>query len=467
MRNIFWCTVLKVPYEPFKIRVVEPIRLLPREIRRIKLEEAYWNVFGIRSEDIYIDLLTDSGTSGLSIYQLAAIMASDEAYAGSRSWYRFRDAVRNILGVDYILPTHQGRSAERILYTSLMDIRRAYIVPANTHFDTGRAVILNYGGRPIDLPKGNALDRENLDRFKGGFDLDRLDRLIREEGAEKIAFILIVLTNNTLAGQPVSMENIRETREIADKYGLPLAMDISRYAENAYFIKMYEEGYRDKSLIEISREMLSYGDHFMMSAKKDGLAAMGGFIATRDEELFRYMQSKVVLEEGFVTYGGMTGRDMEEIAVGMYEALQLDYMEHRVGQVRYLGELLDSLGIPVIKPYGGHAIYIDAAEYLSHVLREYFPADTLAAYLYLEGGIRGVGLGLLAFGDEGEAPEYELLRLAIPRRTYTNHHIEYIAEVFRELDRKRRDIKGLKLVWQPKIKGVRHFLARLEPVKNG
>lgn len=457
---------MKVPYEPFKIRVVEPIKLLPKEVRKIKMEEAGWNIFRLRSEDIFIDLLTDSGISGLSIHQLSAILSSDEAYAGSRSWFRFEEVVKQILRVDYILPVHQGRAGERILYTSLLDMRGGKYVPANTHFDTGRAVILNYGARPIDLPLDNALDRESSFPFKGNIDPNKLEKFIKMKGKEKIGFILLVLTNNTMAGQPVSMENIRVTREIADKYGLPLVMDISRYAENAYFIKKYEDGYRGKSLLEISREMLSYGDHFIMSAKKDGLAAMGGFIATRDERLYRYMQGRVVLEEGFVTYGGMAGRDMEEIAVGMYEALQLDYMEHRIGQVRYLGELLDALGIPVIKPYGGHAIYIDAAEYLSHIPREYFPADSLAAYLYIEGGVRGVGLGLLAFGDDGEAPEYELLRLAIPRRTYTNHHIEYVAEVFREIDKRKREIKGLRLVWQPEIKGVRHFLARLEPVKN-
>ena len=455
---------MDIPIEPYKIRVIEPINLLPRGKRLERLENAYWNVFRLKSEDIFIDLLTDSGTSGISIYQLASLMASDETYAGSRSWYRFRDTVRRITGAEYVLPVHQGRAGERILYTSLMDVRAANIVPANTHFDTGRAVILNHGGKPIDLPIEKALYKEYTDPFKGNIDLDRLKKLISEVGADKIGFILLVITNNTYAGQPVSMENIKASKEIADKYGIPLVMDISRYAENAYFIKLYDEKYRDKPLIDIAREMLSYGDHFMMSAKKDGLAAMGGFIATRDKELYDIMSAKVVLEEGFVTYGGMAGRDMEEVATGLLEALDETYMKHRVGQVRYLGEILEENGVPVITPPGGHAVYIDAKESFPHIPIENFPADTFAAYLYLEGGVRGVGLGNLAFGEDRDYDGPELLRLAIPRRTYTNSHIEYVAKQVIRVYEKRKKINGLKLIWQPKIRGIRHFLAKLQPL---
>lgn len=457
------------PLEPYRIRMVEPVRLLTREERLARLKGAWWNVFRLRSEDVFIDLLTDSGTGAMSIHQWSSLMLGDEAYAGSRSWFRFEETVKSLLGLDYVLPVHQGRAAERILYTTLMERRRARIVPANTHFDTGRAVILNARGAPIDLPVPESSVRTSRHPFKGDMDLGALESLIKSRGPESIAFVLLVVTNNTAGGQPVSMDNIRAVKGVAERYGIPLVMDICRFAENAYFIKLRDERYRGKPVVEIAREMLSYGDHFVMSAKKNGLANIGGFIATRDPELYEELAARVVLEEGYITYGGLAGRDLEAMAQGLREALNEDYLRQRVEQVRYLGELLSSEGVPIIEPVGGHAVYIDALEALPHIPQDRFPADSLAAHLYLESGVRGVGLGALAFarreGREVVYPPFEYLRLAVPWRTYTNTHIEYVARSVSEVLRERRRIKGLRLVWEPKVKGVRHFLAKLEPVQ--
>lgn len=456
------------PMEFYRIKIVEPIKLLPPGERRRRLEEAWWNVFRLRSADVYIDLLTDSGTGAMSIYQLASLMLGDESYAGSRSWYRLEETVKNILGSDaLVLPVHQGRAAERILYTTLMRARRARIVPANTHFDTGRAVIINAGGEPVDLPTPRARSPEPL-AFKGDIDLEALEELIAREGPESIAFILLVLTNNTLGGQPVSMDNIAGARRIADRYGIPLVIDMSRFAENAYMIKEMDPRYAGRKLGDIAREMLSYGDHFIMSAKKDGLANIGGFIATRSEDLYQELAARVVLEEGYITYGGLAGRDLEAIAQGLIEVLDEDYMRHRIGQVRYLGRLLAEAGVPILKPVGGHAVYVDALEAVPHIPRENFPADSLAAALYLHSGVRAVGLGALAFSRRVNGrivyPERELLRLAIPRRVYTTTHLEYVAKSLASLLGEPSRIRGLKLVWEPSVPGVRHFLAKLKPV---
>ena len=458
------------PIEPYRIRMVEPVKLLPKEERLKRLNEASWNVFRLRSEDIFIDLLTDSGTGAMSIYQWAALMMGDEAYAGARSWFKFEEAVRDVLGIEYVLPVHQGRAAERILYTTLMDKRNAKIVPANTHFDTGRAVILNHGGRPLDLPVPEAKRPKLEAPFKGDMDTSALKKLIEKEGADKIAFILLVLTNNTIGGQPVSMDNIRAVKEISEEYNIPLVMDICRFAENAYFIKIRDERYRNKSISEIVKEMLSYGDHFIMSAKKDGLANIGGFIGTRSRELYEELAGRVVLEEGFITYGGLAGRDLEAIAQGLREVIDEDYLKHRIEQVKYFGELMEELGVPVIKPIGGHAVYVDALEAIPHIPREQFPADALAAFLYLESGVRAVGLGALAFAREENGkivyPDFELLRLAVPRRTYTSSQLEYVARSLASLLERKEKIKGLKVIWEPKVKGVRHFLAKLAPVEK-
>ena len=459
--------VMDQPLEPYRIKVVEPLRLLSRRERLERLEMAWWNVFRLRAEDIYIDLLTDSGTGALSAAQLAALMLGDESYAGSRSWYRFEDAVKELLGDVFVLPVHQGRAGERILYTTLMRRRNAGIVPANTHFDTGRAVILNHGGEPVDLPLPGSLTRGDLS-FRGDIDIGALKRLIREKGPDKIAFILLVLTNNTMAGQPVSMDNIKETRRVADEYGIPLVFDISRFAENAYLVKELDPHYRDKSLREVAMEMLSYADHYMMSAKKDGLSHIGGFIATRSEDLYQELAARVVLEEGYITYGGLAGRDLEVIAVGLREVLDEDYMRHRISQVRYLAERLREQGVPVVYPPGGHAVYVNVLEALPEMPRSQYPADALAAAFYLESGVRAVGLGALAFGRKVNGktiyPEQELLRLAVPRRVYTATQLDYVAESLARLLEDRSRIKGLRLVWEPPVEGVRHFLAKLVPV---
>lgn len=450
--------------------MIEPIRLLPREERLQKLWKARWNVFRLRSVDIFIDLLTDSGTGTMSIYQWAALITGDEAYAGARSWYNFKEAVKDVLGLEHVLPVHQGRAAERILYTTLMKRRNARIVPANTHFDTGRAVILNNGGEPVNLPSPNTRDRTSHHPFKGDIDLDRLEDLMEKHG-DDVAFILMVITNNTVGGQPVSIDNLKAVRKIADRYGVPLVMDICRFAENAYLIKERDPRYRDKSIREIVREIISLGDHFVMSAKKDGLANIGGFIATRDPDLYEELAARVVLEEGYITYGGLAGRDLEAIAQGLREVVDEDYLKHRIMQVRYLGELLVENGVPVVEPIGGHAVYVDAAEALPHIPRDQYPADALAAFLYLESGIRGVGLGALAFARkvDGEIvfPEFEYLRLAIPRRTYTNTQLEYVAKSLAQLvSQAEKKVVGLKIVREPRINGIRHFLAELEPVKR-
>ncbi len=462
--------MVKIPVEPYRIRMIEPVKLLPRDERLKRLVSASWNVFRLKSEDIFIDLLTDSGTGAMSIYQWAALMMGDEAYAGARSWFNFEKTVREVLGIEYVLPVHQGRAAERILYTTLMDKRGAKVVPANTHFDTGRAVVLNHRGIPIDLPVPEA-KKPNIEApFKGDMNVSALRKLIEKKGADNIAFILLVLTNNTIGGQPVSIENIRTVREVSEEYNIPLVMDICRFAENAYFIKTRNERYKNRSIKEIVKEMLSYGDHFIMSAKKDGLANIGGFIGTRSRELYEELAGRVVLEEGFITYGGLAGRDLEAIAQGLKEVVDESYLKHRIEQVRYFGELMEELGVPVVKPIGGHAVYVDVLEALPNMPREQFPADALAAFLYLETGVRAVGLGALAFAREENGnvayPDFELLRLAVPRRTYTNSQLEYVAKGLANLLWKKEKIKGLKIVWEPKVKGVRHFLAKLSPIEK-
>ncbi len=447
--------------------MVEPIRLLPRGERAKRLDEAYWNVFRLRSRDVFIDLLTDSGTSAMSHDQWASLMKGDEAYAGSSSWFRLEEAVREIMGIEYILPVHQGRAAERILYRWLLGRGKGVIVPANSHFDTGKAIIEDSGGKPVDLPTPHSRDRESRYPFKGDMDVEALESLMRRNH-ENVSFILLVLTNNTIGGQPVSMDNIRAVREIADRYGKPLVMDICRFAENAYLIKERDPSRSEMSVRDIAREMLSYGDHFVMSAKKDGLANIGGFIGTRMRDAYEDLMARVVLEEGYITYGGMAGRDLEAIAQGLVEVLDESYLRYRVEQVRYLGELLEEEGVPIIEPVGGHAVYVDVLEALPHVPRGNYPADTLAAYLYLESGVRSVGLGALAFAREVEGetvyPEKELLRLAVPRRVYTESHLKYVAKSLGKLLSEKHKIKGLRIVWEPPVRGVRHFLAKLRPV---
>ncbi len=455
---------MDLPLEPYRIRMVEPLRLLPREERLRRLREAHWNVFRLRSVDVFIDLLTDSGTGAMSVEQWAALMRGDEAYAGARSWEIFHRAVREVLGLELVLPVHQGRAGERILYTTLLRMRGGRLVPANAHFDTGRAVLLDRGAVPLDLPVPEALEPRRDHPFKGNMDVGALEGLLREKSGE-VSFVVMVLTNNTLGGQPVSLENLRRVREVADSYGVPLVLDISRFAENAWFVREREPGQRGRSVAEIARDIIELGDHFVMSAKKDGLVNIGGFIATREPRVYEELAARVVLEEGFVTYGGLAGRDLEAMAQGLREVLDEDYLRHRVEQVRWLGEMLEERGVPILRPVGGHAVYVDAGEALPHIPSEQFPADALAAALYLESGVRAVGLGRLAFvesGDGGERPE--LLRLAVPRRTYTASQLGYVAESLARVVSNPSSVRGLRLKWEPRVRGVRHFLAKLEPV---
>ncbi len=449
---------MHTPIEPYRIKSVEPIRLLPREERLKRLERAWWNVFGLRSEDVFVDLLTDSGTGAMSSMQWAAIMLGDESYAGSRSFYRFEETVRRVTGFRYVLPTHQGRAAERILYTALLGGRKGAVVPANSHFDTGRAVLLNSGARPVDIPVADALDPESSSPFKGNIDLDKLERILKRED---VAFVLLVLTNNSVGGHPVHPDNVREAARLAREHGVPLVLDICRIAENSYLVKARDPRYSKRPIQEIILETLSHADHIVMSAKKDGLANIGGFIATRDYGMYELLAARVVLEEGFITYGGLAGRDLEAIAQGLQEALDEEYLKHRISQVEYLASLLEERGVPVVKPPGGHAVYVNASKLLPHIPKENFPADSLAAHLYLEAGVRGVGLGYLAFGDTGRP---DLLRLAIPRRTYTSSHLEWVADGLGRIAERPEKVKGLRLVWEPTVPGVRHFLAKLAPV---
>ncbi|MHB8364363.1 MAG: tryptophanase [Vulcanimicrobiaceae bacterium] len=452
--------------EPFRIKSVEPIRMTTRPERRRFLADAGYNPFLLRAEDVLIDLLTDSGTGAMSAEQWAAIMRGDESYAGAKSYYRFAAAVESIFGFRYVLPTHQGRAAERILFSTTC--KPGDVVPNNTHFDTTRANIEYVGARAVDLPIAEGREPATIHPFKGNMDVEALEALIAEVGRERIPLVMLTITNNSGGGQPVSMANVKALRAVCDRFALPLYIDACRFAENAWFIREREAGYAQTSPREIARELFSYADGCTMSAKKDGLVNIGGFLATNDEALSRQESRLLILTEGFPTYGGLAGRDLDAMAVGLNEALDEDYLRYRIASTAYLGRHLTDIGIPIVQPPGGHAVYIDAAALLPHVPPRAYPGQALLAEMYLEGGIRAVEIGTVMFGstdpDSGEertAP-MELVRLAIPRRVYTQSHIDYVCEVMADVFAARERIGGLTMVWQ--APPLRHFTARFEPL---
>ncbi len=447
---------IKTIIEPFRIKSIEPIRRTTREERQKFMEAAGYNLFLVPSEAILIDLLTDSGTSAMSTEQWAVMMRGDESYAGSPSFTRFRDSVQSIFGFRHVIPTHQGRAAERILFNVMC--RKGQIVPNNTHFDTTRANCEYAGGVAMDLPIPEAKEPACVHPFKGNMDTARLAELIQREGAGKIPLVMLTVTNNSGGGQPVSMENIRAVKAICAKHGIPLYIDACRFAENAYFIKLREPGYAEKAPREIAREMFSHADGCTMSAKKDGMANIGGFLCTNDDTLAQQEKDLLILTEGFPTYGGLAGRDLEAIAVGLQEALEEEYLRYRIASTAFLGNHIAGEGVPIVQPPGGHAIYLDARAFLPQVPPSQFPGVALANELYLEGGIRSVEIGTLMFGEHAQM---DLVRLAIPRRVYTQSHIEYVVEVILDVWRKRRQLRGYEIVYQAKF--LRHFTARLKP----
>jgi len=442
--------------EPFRIKSVEPIRGTTREERQKLIEAAGYNLFLINSEEILIDLLTDSGTAAMSTEQWAAMMRGDESYAGSPSFIRFRDSVQAVFGFRHVIPTHQGRAAERILFN--VTCKKGDIVPNNTHFDTTRANCEFVGAQAVDLPTPEAKEPAHFHPFKGNMDTVRLQQLLDREGAKKIPLVMLTITNNSGGGQPVSMANIRDVKQICKKHRIPLYIDACRFAENAYFIKSREAGFADKTPREIAREMFSYADGCTMSAKKDGLANIGGFLCTNDDILAQQEKDLLILTEGFPTYGGLAGRDLDAIAVGLHEALHEDYLKYRIASTAFLGNHIAAEGVPIVQPPGGHAIYLDARAFLPHLRLSQFPGVALANELYLEGGIRSVEIGTLMFGEHATM---DLVRLAIPRRVYTQSHIEYVVEVILDVWRRREKIPGYEIVQQAPF--LRHFTARLKP----
>jgi len=448
-----WNTII----EPFKIKSVEPLGFTTAEERKKVLEEAHYNLFNIRAEKVLIDLLTDSGTGAMSSEQWAGIMRGDESYAGARSFFNFEKTVQELTGYKEIIPTHQGRAAERILFNVIASPGKYTI--SNSHFDTTKANSEASGFTTIDLPVKEAFDFNKIARFKGDMDIAELEKTIKEKKAENIALVITTVTNNSLGGQPVSMKNIKETSSICKKYKIPFFIDCARFAENAYFIKLREEGYSNKSPREIAKEMFSYTDGCMMSAKKDALVNIGGFLAMNNSQWSKNCKEVEILGEGFPTYGGLAGRDLEAMAIGLNEVLDEEYLKYRITSTAYLGDGLLKQGIPIIQPPGGHAVYIDAKGFLPHIPPAQFPGQALACELYLEAGIRTVEIGSLMFGEEVKA---ELLRLAIPRRTYTQSHIDFVIEVFTHLSKNKEKIKGLKIIESSKY--LRHFTAKLAPV---
>lgn len=452
--------------EPFRIKMVELLHSSTREQRINWITEASWNLFNLQSEKVFIDLLTDSGTGAMSDRQWSAMMSGDESYAGASSFYNLKKAVEDVTGFPYFLPTHQGRAAENVLFSTI--INEGDIIPGNSHFDTTKGHIEFRKAIAVDCTIEIASDTAAYHPFKGNVDSSRLEEVLKSTPPGRIPCIIITVTNNTAGGQPVSMANIRETGRLAKKYGVILILDSARFAENAYFIKTREDGYADKDIREIAREMFSYADGMTMSSKKDGIVNIGGFIALRDEELYRKASTYNIMFEGFVTYGGMAGRDMNALACGLYEGTEFSYLHSRIAQVAHLGTKIAEYGIPVLHPFGGHAIFIDVLKFLPHIPREEFPAQTLATELYIEGGVRTAEIGALMadrdpFTRENRYPALEMIRLAVPRRVYTDNHMDYVAAALKNVfDRRTEITSGLKISWEAPI--MRHFTVRLEKI---
>jgi tryptophanase len=448
--------------------MVEPINLIPKDERKSALKRAGYNLFSLKSEEVFIDLLTDSGTNAMSDKQWAGLMQGDESYAGSRNFYNLKDTVEDIFNYSYIVPAHQGRGAEQVLFPLM--VQRGDYVLSNMHFDTTKAHVELTGGRAKNFVIDEALDTDKYHPFKGNFNVPKMEEFIKEKGKDKISMIIITITCNSAGGQPVSMQNIKEVSQLARKYDLPVIMDAARFAENAFFIKSREQKYEDSSIKEIIREMFSYTDAFTMSAKKDAIVNIGGIIGIKDnEELYNKVRSQAVPFEGFPTYGGLAGRDMEAIARGLQEGIKYSYLKHRIDQISLLGKKLKSNGIPIQYPVGGHAVFVDARKLLPHIPYEEFPAQALANELYLEGGIRGVEIGSLLLGRDPETKKqlkspFEFLRLTIPRRVYTDAHLNFVAESLINIKDRVNEIKGLTFTYEPEI--LRHFTARMKPVEK-
>ena len=459
---------MKFPSEPFKIKVVEPIRRTTREERDTLLRTAGYNLFQVPAESVYVDLLTDSGTAAMSDRQWAGLMLGDESYAGSRNYYHLEETVRSIFGYKHVIPTHQGRMAENLLFSTV--VKPGMCVPNNIHFDTTRANVEHQGAEALDVVVREAYDPRCDLPFKGNIDLPRLEETIHRIGPDKIPLVMMTITNNSGGGQPVSMDNIRRTRGLLDRYHIPLFFDACRFAENCFFIKEREPEYARTSILDIARELFSYGDGCTMSAKKDGLVNIGGFLSLNDGQWAQDITNMLILIEGFPTYGGLAGRDLEAMARGLEEVLDEEYLRFRIGQVRYLGELLEGGGVPILKPVGGHAVYLNAKEFLPHIPQSEFPGQALAVALYRDFGIRGVEIGTLMFGKKDPVtgrtnhPELEMVRLAVPRRVYTNMQITYVAESIIDLYRRRELIPGLALIHEAPM--LRHFTARFEELQG-
>jgi tryptophanase len=455
-----WHTII----EPFRIHSVEPIRISTRDERLAHLADAGHNLFNLHADDVIVDLLTDSGTGAMSRDQWAAIQHGDESYAGSPSWYRFLEAVQNLFPFRHVIPTHQGRAAEKILFSVIGGPGK--VVPNNTHFDTTRANVEFTGAEAVDLTP--ALPPADRRPFKGDMDAGALDRLLYERGPENVPVVFVTVTNNSMGGQPVSLTNLRAVRATCDRHGVPLFLDACRFAENAWFIREREQGFRRTPIPEIVREMASLADGMTMSAKKDGLANIGGWLAMNDDDLAERCRNLLILTEGFPTYGGLAGRDLEAIAQGLEEVVDEDYLRYRIRSTAYLGEALSEAGVPVVLPIGGHAVYIDARALLPHIPPLSYPGQALACALYVEGGIRGCEIGTVMFGrhpdgTESEAP-FDLVRLAIPRRTYTQSHVDYVIEITKSVAARANEVRGMRITQEPAQ--LRHFTARFEPIRD-